>query len=192
MSTNIRLPFIFSLIILWLFIILSNLLCTSPAPVVVRYGFWEQQLDVGKERLEEGKYEMAKMVYTKIRDDCMNVKTAAEAQFNLAMVDIYYDNPFADYEAALREFKRFASLYPKDKKTDLVNNLINILTAFKGFSRDFKGNTNELNHLRNDAKKIQKNYKHLRDAHSHCESKIDSLENRIKKLTKTIEKLPDM
>lgn len=158
-------------------------------PKIIRHGRYRQQLIAADSMYRYGNYEIAKMKYTKVRDNCTNPDLAAYAQYRLGYIHIYYDNPFANYEAALREFKRFASMYPKDKKIELVHNWIRMLTALKNFAGDHYRKSENLKKMQMTEKDISKNYASLRNAYQGCETVRDSLITRIKILEGVIEEL---
>lgn len=179
-------PFIFS-IGLWL-IALIGTRCSS-SQKIVRAGYGMRQLTEADSLFRTGNYELAKLKYLKLRETSKNPSIKATAQYHLGYVNIYYENPFADYEAALREFKRFASLYPKDNRNELVNNWIRLLTAMRNFDTHFQGNVYKLKESELKKYDISKNYTTLQDAYLNCEILKDSLMNRIKILEGVIEKL---
>ena len=57
-------------------------------------------------------------------------------------------NPFANWEAALREFKLFVSLYPEDARVDEVNSWIKLLVVMKSFKKEFLGTSKDLDSLK--------------------------------------------
>lgn len=126
-----------------------------------------------------GNYEYAKAKYGKIRSDNAQTKVGARAQYKLAYINTYYDNPFADYSAALREFKLFTSTYPDDAMVEVANNWIRMLTVLKNYDKAFHGSTSELKELERNKKTVFGNYARLQDAYFKCDSKVDSLRNRV-------------
>jgi outer membrane protein assembly factor BamD (BamD/ComL family) len=126
-----------------------------------------------------GNYEYAKLKYSKVRDEYPKSDVGARAQYNLGYVNVYYENPFADYNAALREFKRFSATYPNDKRIDMVNNWIRILTILQDFGKNYYGSNSQLARLKNRQSSIFKNYSTLQDAYLRCDKMSDSLSRRI-------------
>ena len=174
--------------------ILTALIYTrcAPSTTIVRYSHFRRQIVHADSLFRTGNYEIAKMEYTKIRDKCKESEIAATAQYRLGYINIYYDNPFADYEAALREFKRFQSMYPKHEKIEQVQNWIRMLTVLTNFARDFNGNIRELKNLGTQREDIIKNYTTLQEAYLRCDSIRDSLINEVKALERLIIKLQDI
>jgi hypothetical protein len=125
----------------------------------------------------------------KVRDDFPKSNAGIRAQYSLGYINIYYDNPFADYNAALREFKKFAAKYPADKRAEMVNNWIRILTILQDFGKSYYGSNSKLQRLRNKQSSIFKNYSTLQDAYLRCDRRSDSLSQRIRILEGIIAEL---
>jgi hypothetical protein len=84
------------------------------------------------------------MKYTKIIEMTPNSPAARTAQYYLGFINVYYDNPFADWEKALNEFKMFAALYPDDFRIKEVNSWIRILVVMQSFKNEYQGATKQL------------------------------------------------
>ena len=166
--------------------------CASKSPKIVRYSHFRQEFIHADSLFRTGNYEIAKMEFTRIRDKCKDQKIAASAQYFLGYINIYYENPFADYEAALREFQRFQSMYPNHEKIELVQNWIRMLTVLKNFSRDYNGSSKVLKDLGKKQKDISKNYSSLQEAYLNCDAIRDSLVNEVKALERLIIKLQEI
>jgi len=152
--------------------------CASSMAVSV-YSYEDKLLAEADSLFRTGNYEYAKLKYTKIRDEYPKKLQGAKAQYSLAYINIYYDNPFADYNAALREFKRFAAMYPTDPRIDMVNNWIRILTILQDFGKNFYGSNSQLRALQDKQSSIFKNYSTIQDAYLRCDKTKDSLIQRI-------------
>ena len=110
---------------------------------------YEQQLLGDADSLfKAGNYEYAKVKYDKIRTLKPASPAARTAQYYLGYINIYYENPFASWEAALREFKLFVSLYPDDARVGEVNSWIKMLVVMQSFKKEFLGTTNRLESLK--------------------------------------------
>ncbi len=176
-------------VILSIFIVaLIGSRCSSGTKII-HANYNMRQLREADSLFKTGNYELAKNKYATIRNTNKNPAIVASAQYYLGYVNIYYDNPFADYEAALREFKRFASLFPNDERIELVNNWIRILTAMRNFDTGFQGNKKKLKNSQWRRNDISKNYSTLQEAYLNCDAMKDSLNRRIKILEGVIEKL---
>jgi outer membrane protein assembly factor BamD (BamD/ComL family) len=128
---------------------------------------------------EAGNYEYAIRLYSQIRDKYTRTPSGAMAQYKLGYAHIYYDNPFADFTAALREFKRFSETYPDDPRIDMVNNWIRILTVLQDFDQDYSGSKRTLDQMRTRGVTIHKQYENLQDAYLACDGELDSLKRVI-------------
>jgi outer membrane protein assembly factor BamD (BamD/ComL family) len=149
------------------------------APQVAVYSYEVKLLGEADSLFQAGNYEGAKVKYAKVRDDHPQTPSGASAQYALGYTNIFFNNPFADYNAALREFKRFASTYPDDKRIDLVNNWIRLLTVLQDFGKNYYGSTHQLENLKNRQSSIFKDYSTLQDAYLRCDRAVDSLSQRI-------------
>lgn len=153
--------------------------CSSQKKIITHYGYDMRQLAEADSLFNEGLYELAKMKYTKIKNDMKNKKIAEIAQYSLGYINIYHENPFADFQAALREFKLYMSTYPNGQNLENAKNWVRMLTSFKNFDKDFKGNQSMLNTIKTQKNTIQKSYDDIFNAYTKCYSKKDSLEKRI-------------
>jgi hypothetical protein len=145
-----------------------------------------------------GNYEYAKIRYTKLHTDYPNTKFGAKAQYNLGFINIYYDNPFANWEAALREFKTFAAQYPSHELIPEVNSWIRLLVVLQSFKRQYDVSSAEVGSLENELKnrqnqptqrKIEPRYEVLMEAVQKCYIDKDSLSTRIRVLEEVIDKI---
>ncbi len=94
-----------------------------------------------------GNYEYAKAKFAKVRDLKPKSDAAKTAQFYLGYINIYHDNPFSNWEAALREFKIFADLYPDDARIGEVYSWIRLLTVMQSNKKEFIGMSDKLDTL---------------------------------------------
>ncbi len=161
----------------------------SSSTKIIHANYNMRQVNEADSLFKTGNYELAKLKYIKIRDTNKNPAILARAQYYLGYINIYYENPFADYEAALREFKRFASLFPNDDRIELANNWIRILTAMRNFDTGFQGSSDKLKKSQWRQNDISRNYTNLQEAYLNCDALKDSLNKRIKFLEGVIEKL---
>ena len=65
----------------------------------------------------------------------------------LGLINLYYDNPSANWEIALQEFKKFASLYPDDYRIGEVNSWIRLLVVMQSFKKEYRGTADKLEQL---------------------------------------------
>ena len=109
--------------------------------------FEQQILNEADSLFREGNYEYAKVKYAKAREIKPKSDVAKTSQYYLAFINVYYDNPFANWEAALREFRTFAALYPDDSRIGEVNSWIRLLVVMQTFKKEYQGTTNKLEEL---------------------------------------------
>jgi len=156
---------------------------------------YEQQLLSEADSLfKVGSYEYAKIKYSKIRDTYQETDAAKTAQFYLGYINVFYDNPLANVEGALREFQRYATMYPRDVRIGEVNSWIRILVAMQSFEKEFHGTSDKLeqarnreikeNDLRAQLKKM--NLETYTDALKKCDDSRDSLARKTKELENVI------
>ncbi len=156
---------------------------------VASFTFEDKLLAEADSLFRTGNYEYAKLKYAKVRDDYPKSGAGSRAQYSLGYINVYYDNPFADYNAALREFKKFAANYPNDKRLDMVNNWIRILTILQDFGKSYYGSNSQLRDLKNRQSSIFKNYSTLQDAYLRCDRMNDSLAQRVRILEGIIDRI---
>lgn len=151
----------------------------------------EQLLAEADSLFRASNYEYAKVKYDKVRTLKPASPAARKAQYNLGYINVYYDNPFASWEAALREFKLFLSLYPDDPKVDEINSWIKILVSMQSFKKDYSGVSNRIEELQ--LKQIQAeqtlqsrqssvNIEAITESLKNCYHTRDSLKERSKDL----------
>jgi outer membrane protein assembly factor BamD (BamD/ComL family) len=161
---------------------------------------FEQKLLLEADSLfHAGNYEYAKVRYTKLRTEYPNTKSGARAQYDLAYLNIYFDNPYANPEAALKEFKAFATQYPDNELVPEVNSWIRLLVVVQSFRRQYDISSSEVDALekelkakRNEAgapQKIGARYETLMEAVQRCYVEKDSLASRIRILEDVIDKI---
>lgn len=155
---------------------------------------YEQQMLAEADSLfKAGNYEYAKVKFAKIRDDHPETDAARAAQYNLGYINIYYDNPFANWEAALREFKMFATLYSHDYRIGEVNSWIRILVVMQSFKREYQGTINKLDQIKikekdTEQKTVTKkiNMDSITESLKSCYDDKDSLIRKTKELENVI------
>jgi len=99
-----------------------------------------------------GNFEGAKSVYEKIRIAMPPLSPEAEkAHYYLGYINVFYKNPWADWNTALTEFKSFAALYPNDPRINEVLSWIRILTTIKSFESEYRRATNKVERLTQDS-----------------------------------------
>jgi outer membrane protein assembly factor BamD (BamD/ComL family) len=164
------------------------ILLTGCAAKVVTY---EQQLIGEADSLfKVGNYEYAKVKYARIRNSKPESEWARTAQFMLGYINVYYDNPFANWEAALREFKLFVTAYPTDVRIGEVNSWIRILIVLQSFKKEYDGTATQMEQLKakdtesNNARRM--NVDAITESLRGCYVDRDSLSKKIEDLKNVI------
>jgi len=125
----------------------STFLCTSTVKMV---NYKTRQLAEADSLLYSGKFEESKALYEKIRSVQTNSEEARTAHFNIAYINVYYKNPNADWDAAQKEFKSFAALYPKDPRIGEALSWVRLLTVIQSFDHEFKRASTQVHQLKID------------------------------------------
>ncbi len=139
-----------------------------------------------------GNYEYAKAKYARILDAHANTDAARTAQFYLGYINVYYDNPFANWEAALREFKKFSTLYPQDSRIGEVSSWIRILVVLQSFKKEYQKNISKIEDNKNrevketDPKILLKKFESITESINRCNGDRDSLVKKSKDLENVI------
>jgi outer membrane protein assembly factor BamD (BamD/ComL family) len=123
------------------------LVCSSPVKMV---NYKTRQLAEADALFYKGKYEDAKTLYEKIRSSHPNADEARNAHYSIAFINVYYKNTNADWNTALKEFKSFAALYPKDPRIGEVLSWVRLLTVIKSFNNEFKRASSQVQRLELD------------------------------------------
>lgn len=109
---------------------------------------YEQQMLFEADSLfKAGNYDHAKARFSKIQESKPESDEAKRAQFMLGLINLYYDNPSANWEIALQKFKKFASLYPDDYRIGEVNSWIRLLVVMQSFKKEYRGTADKLEQL---------------------------------------------
>jgi len=141
---------------------------------------------------EVNNFEYAKRKYLEIRDKNDSI-ASPRAQFKLGYLNVHYENPFSNLNAALREFKRFTSDYPNHELVEEANTWIRILTLLNSNQKQYKLSEEQLKILN---KKLEGTKHELRRSDSYdvlleavrkCYTEKDSLEAHIELLNEVID-----
>jgi len=139
--------------------------------------------------IQEGNYESALHTYKKISNDHSGSPSGATAQYKVAYLNVHYDNPFADFDVALREFENFRREYPLDRRADRANNWIRILTVLKEYENNYNEKNSTLKIIREQQELAKEEYRVTREKLAGCEIRTDSLERTVEILQGVIKKL---
>lgn len=167
--------------------------CSSSKKLVSKGNLnYNQLLKNADLMFRKGNYEEAKNNYRIILDSCNNREITARAQYTLGYIDIYYSNPFGDFDSSLTEFKRYVEMFPKDKHIGLANSWIRLLVVLKNMKKRYYLNADNLQQTEIEQGNIYEKYKLLEKLNNNCKIINDSLFNRIKTLEGVIEVLDNM
>ena len=96
------------------------------------------ELDNAENLFNQRKYSDAVNAYRKIltTSPAPTPAVAANAQYDIAFILAYYDNPQRNYAQAIQELDEFLRLYPDDARVHEAQNLRFILKAFIDVKKD--------------------------------------------------------
>ncbi len=155
-------------------IVLGSISCSSNK-LVTGTGGQGSIFDEADLLFQSGNYELAKKKYIEIRNNSREKTVVALAQYKLGYINIYHDNPFADYEEALKEFNLFLSKFDNNNLAENAKNWVKIITSIINTKKNYE-NTNET--LQKTEQKLTDNYTSL----SKYQSTRDSLIKQIRVL----------
>jgi tetratricopeptide (TPR) repeat protein len=167
---------LFFQILMILSILLGCVTC-SPNKYLLDSGQYGSIFDEADLLFQSGNYALAKKKYMEIRDNSRQKAVVALAQYKLGYINIYHNNPFADYDEALREFKLFLQKYDNNKLAENAKSWVKIITVLQNTKKSYD-NTNEA--LRKKEQKMSNNYFVLEDSLSRYQAIKDSLIKRIR------------
>ena len=161
-----------------------------------QYTFDKKLLAEADGKCKQKSYPEALKIYEEVFTKFPQSPSARTALFRVGFVNIYYDNPLSDWNAALTAFKLFQKNYPDDSHMDEVNTWIRILVAMESFSSQYGETSVRLKSLMNKSTEVSGNYETLLEAIQKCSGDKDSLNNeknalnqKIKELEQTILKI---
>jgi outer membrane protein assembly factor BamD (BamD/ComL family) len=161
-----------------------------------QYTFDKKLLAEADGKCKAKSYVEALKTYGEIVKTFPQTSSARIALFKVGFVNIYYDNPLADWNAALNAFKLFQKYYPDDPRMEEVNTWIRVLVAMESFSAQYGETSDRVKSLMNKSTVVNGNYETLLEAIQKCSFDKDSLDNeknalnqKIKELEQTILKI---
>jgi hypothetical protein len=170
-------------------LILFSILFVGCAPKFINF---EQRMLIDADSLfHAGNYEAAKLKYTKLRDTGPQSEPARTAQYNLGYINIYYQNPSSNPEAALREFKLFSALYPEDFRIGEVNSWIRLIVLMQSYKKEYQDTVSKIeqqikdkDQQLNQARRV--NVETVTESLRVCYEGRDSLSRKVKELENVI------
>src|SRR5271157_2814811 len=129
-----------------------------------QYTFDKKLLAEADGKCKQKSYPEALKIYEEVFTKFPQSPSARTALFRVGFVNIYYDNPLSDWNAALSAFKLFQKNYPDDSHMDEVNTWIRILVAMESFSSQYGETSVRLKSLMNKSTEVSGNYETLLEA----------------------------
>jgi outer membrane protein assembly factor BamD (BamD/ComL family) len=161
-----------------------------------QYTFDKKLLADADGKCKQKSYAEALKTYDEIVKTFPQTSSARTALFKVGFVNIYYDNPLSDWNAAIAAFKLFQKNYPDDPRIEEVNTWIRVLVAMESFSAQYGETSARIKSLMNKSTEVSGNYETLLEAIQKCSGDKDSLDNeknalnqKIKELEQTILKI---
>lgn len=136
--------------------------CASSTIKMVSYN--SRMLQDADSLFYSGNFEDAKELYIKIRAQKPKTDEAKTAHFQYAYLNIYYKNPNANWNKALKEFKSFASQYPNDPRIGEVFSWMRILTVIKSFDTQFRTSADQVERLKFFKKEALQSQRYVLDS----------------------------
>jgi outer membrane protein assembly factor BamD (BamD/ComL family) len=110
----------------------------------------EKQFQDASISAKEKRYKEAAACYNKIVTESPDSDLAADALFELALINAHYDNPQRDYIRASRSFAEFLKRYPDNKRADEARTWISVLKTVQ----ELKKQNEHLNESIEELKKL--------------------------------------
>jgi TolA-binding protein len=110
----------------------------------------EKQFQDAAVSVKEKRFKEAAAACNKIMADAPNSPLAADALFELAIINAHHDNPQRDYAQAIRTFSEFLKRYPDNRRTDEAQTWISVLRSVQ----ELKKQNEHLNESIEELKKL--------------------------------------
>ncbi len=178
-----------SLLIIYAVLSIVLMLSCAANTAVSQVSFDMRLMNHADSTFTEGNYEKAKQEYSQIIQKGQSEMAKALAQFKLGYLNVYYENPFADYGQALVEFRKFVQSYPNHSKCSEANNYIRIIDRMNEVNEISKENKSLVSGLSDKHEDLVNNLLGMQKAYLRSNSQVDSLKKRIKVLEAVIEEV---
>jgi outer membrane protein assembly factor BamD (BamD/ComL family) len=164
--------------------------------VATSYTFDKQILVEADNKIKEKNYPEALKKYEEIVKTFPRTTSARTALFKIGFLNIYFDNPQADWSAALNAFQLFQKQYGDDPKIDEVNTWIRILVAMESFKTQYGESSQRIQKLKKNTLEKTESVEQWRVEFLRCSLEKDSLNleknaliQKIKELEKIIQQM---
>jgi hypothetical protein len=151
-----------------------------------------RQLQEADSLFNAGDYVHAKMAYNKVVSSRPGTEAAREAQYRLGYLYLYYNNPFADWEAALREFLEYQAQYPDGRRIEEVNTWISLLHAIQSYQEGYDLTAKQARNLESNRTGQSRKISTLTEALLSCEAVKDSLQKEAEFLSRKVKDLEEL
>jgi outer membrane protein assembly factor BamD (BamD/ComL family) len=108
----------------------------------------EKQFQDAAGSVKEKRYKEAATSYNAIMADSADTALAADALFELALINAYHDNPQRDYSQATRSFSEFLKRYPDNRRADEARSWIAILKTVQELKKQNEQLTESIEELK--------------------------------------------
>ena len=160
------------------------------------YTFDKQLLDKADEKFKQRNYAEALDKYAEIVKTFPKSTSARSALYKIGFTNLYFDNPQADWMAALKAFRLFQKKFGNDPKIEEVNTWIRILVAMESFAAQYGESSQRIQKLKTKTLEKSESVEQLREEFLRCTFEKDSLNleknaliQKIKELEATILKI---
>lgn len=96
----------------------------------------EKQFQDAAVSVKEKRFKEAAAYYNKIMADAPDSPLAANALFELALINAHHDNPQRDYAQAIRSFVEFIKRYPGSRRKDEARTWISVLKTIQELKKE--------------------------------------------------------
>lgn len=127
-------------VVIWFFGCATTSVVTGP----------EKQLQDAAVSVKEKRFKEAAAACNRIMAESPDSALAADALFEVALINAYHDNPQRDYAQAIRSFAEFIKRYPDNRRADEARTWISVLRTvleLKKQNEHLKENIEELKQL---------------------------------------------
>jgi outer membrane protein assembly factor BamD (BamD/ComL family) len=100
--------------------------------------------------VKEKRFKEAALACNKIMAESPNSSLAADALFEVALINAHHDNPQRDYAQAIRSFVEFTKHYPDNRRVDEARTWISVLRTVQ----DLKKQNEHLNESIEELKQL--------------------------------------
>ena len=108
----------------------------------------EKQFQAAAVSVKEKRYKEAAGAYKKIAADAPGSPLAADALFELALLQAHHDNPQRDYAQAARSFEEFLKRFPDNRRTDEAQTWLTVLKAVQDLKKQNEYLTKSIEELK--------------------------------------------